>query len=381
MLRRYLVREVARSAAAILAVCLTLFGAWSVADALSSAVNGLAASHLLVELVGLRMLVALEVLVPVSLFLGLVFAFRRLHEQNEFAALHALRVSPGFVLRTALLMGICCAVPIALLSLWLRPLAYHESHLLTHRAEIDIDVDAMQPGTFYVLHDGAQVVFMARRRGPGAPARDLFIRLREPDGVRVVSARIGYALKDDASAGEGGVVRLQDAHVYDLARPASGGRDRALDVREVVQDLGARQPEPVGYSALVASTPRLFRSRGAPEAAELEWRFTTPVTTVLLALLAVPLGRGRPREGRSLRPAIAVLCFFLYYVLYNALRSAVQNGAIGPLPGLWLAPLALGGLVLWALRDMLPGLGIRGGAGAETRTAHRSEPRPGTRPA
>ena len=62
----------------------TSFGA---ADFLSNAVNALLPAHMVVQLVGLRTVIALEVLIPISLYLAVVMAFGRLYSDSEVAAM------------------------------------------------------------------------------------------------------------------------------------------------------------------------------------------------------------------------------------------------------------------------------------------------------
>jgi lipopolysaccharide export system permease protein len=69
--------------------------------------------------------------------------------------------------------------------------------------------------------------------------------------------------------------------------------------------------------------------------AELQWRLSVPIATVLLALLAVPLARSRPREGRYGRIAIGLLVFIIYLNLLSAAKAWTEEGAISPLLGLW----------------------------------------------
>ena len=57
----------------------------------------------------------------------------------------------------------------------------------------------------------------------------------------------------------------------------------------------------------------LSRSTAPEHVAERQWRLSVPIATVLLALLAVPLARSRPREGRYGRIAIGMLVFIIYF--------------------------------------------------------------------
>jgi lipopolysaccharide export system permease protein len=79
----------------------------------------------------------------------------------------------------------------------------------------------------------------------------------------------------------------------------------------------------------------LFRTRDPEAAAELQWRSAMPVSTVLLCLLAVPLGRIEPRQGRAARVLLAALLYVIYRALLGTVKSWVANGHLPVTPGLW----------------------------------------------
>ena len=67
IINRYLIREISKPLATILAVLVTLFASYSAAEFLSDAVNGLLPTNTIGEMIGLKALISLEVLIPVSL--------------------------------------------------------------------------------------------------------------------------------------------------------------------------------------------------------------------------------------------------------------------------------------------------------------------------
>lgn len=83
------------------------------------------------------------------------------------------------------------------------------------------------------------------------------------------------------------------------------------------------------------SVAELLQVAGAEERAELQWRLGVPISTLLLALIAVPLSRSRPREGRYGRLAIGLLVFIVYLNMLSAAKAWVEQGTISPELGLW----------------------------------------------
>jgi lipopolysaccharide export system permease protein len=78
---------------------------------------------------------------------------------------------------------------------------------------------------------------------------------------------------------------------------------------------------------LAADDPRLR--------AELHWRIAWVLDVVVLGLLAVPLARLLPRQGRHARVPWAVLLFAVYAGLLSAGRTMLERGDVPEVIGLW----------------------------------------------
>src|SRR6202000_2196053 len=74
--------------------------------------------------------------------------------------------------------------------------------------------------------------------------------------------------------------------------------DRVLNTKGMFLNPNNPITDPPEYSPVAASSMHLAFSRTAPDIAEFEWRLSTPLSTLLLGMLAVPLSRVQPRQGR-----------------------------------------------------------------------------------
>jgi len=92
---------------------------------------------------------------------------------------------------------------------------------------------------------------------------------------------------------------------------------------DVVRDLEAR--------------PSVDLARAAEPAAraELQWRIATPLMCLVLALIAVPLARLRPRQGRYARVWVALIIFLLYTQLISVGKVWIAHGTLPGFLGLW----------------------------------------------
>jgi lipopolysaccharide export system permease protein len=335
----YLIREIGRTMAVMLGVLVALFASYSASGLLADAINGLMPSDIIAELIALKVIISLEVLIPVSLYISVMLAFGRLYSDSEFTAMFALGVTPRRVMGIVLMLAGSLAVLVAVLSLAIRPWAYQRSHELTKRAETLLDVDYMEAGTFYVGNHGNRVIFVERRDGPKAPATDIFIRTTHDDHPRIIYAqRAQQAPK--TTVDDPPNVYLDDAHVYDFL-PEGHPDNTAMTAQEIAVPTGGGSVQPPEYSSTAAGTATLAASHAPEDAAELQWRLSTPIATLLLGLLGVPLSRAKPRQSKYAKMGTAILIYSAYYLLCTSARTWVQHGAVPTFPGIWWVPALL----------------------------------------
>jgi lipopolysaccharide export system permease protein len=98
-----------------------------------------------------------------------------------------------------------------------------------------------------------------------------------------------------------------------------------------------------------APTRTLVRARDPERWAELQWRLTLPVMCLVLAVIAVPLSRLRPRQGRYARLGYAILLYLFYSNLIEAGRVWLERGQIPRELGLWWTHAAVLGLAFLLL--------------------------------
>src|SRR5581483_8149557 len=98
IINRYLLREIVGPLAIVLSVLTVLFTSYGAAGFLSDVLNGLLPTQMIVQVIGLRTLIALEVLIPISLYLAVVMALGRMYSDSEVAVMFAMGLSASRVM-------------------------------------------------------------------------------------------------------------------------------------------------------------------------------------------------------------------------------------------------------------------------------------------
>jgi lipopolysaccharide export system permease protein len=153
----------------------------------------------------------------------------------------------------------------------------------------------------------------------------------EGNGVEVVVARRGEQVESDDPNTR--MLVLHDGRRYEGVPGTPDFRVVEFLEHGIPYRLPSLQPPSPRPRAM--SFARLWASSEPQHIAEWQWRLSVPISTILLALLAVPLARSRPREGRYGRIAIGLLVFIIYFNLLSASKAWTEEATIAPELGLW----------------------------------------------
>jgi lipopolysaccharide export system permease protein len=231
-------------------------------------------------------------------------------------------------------------------------------HELATRAESTLNVNAMEPGTFYVGEHGDRAIFFAHRDGPRTPARDVFVQLWRGNHIQIIHARLAYKLPQTGA--EGARIHLQDAHIYEIGL-GNKQDDQILDARDFIINPDKSVDPMPDRSSVTASTAQLAASGSAADVAELQWRLSTPISTLLLGMLGIPMSRAKRQQSKYTKLSAAILVYIGYYMLCTSARTWVQHGAIASFPGIWWVPALLGLFLLATLHGPFRDTGFSGG--------------------
>jgi len=342
IINRYLIREIALPLVAVTATLVVIFMSYNVARYTADAAAGLLPASMVVHLTLLRSLIAIEILLPAALYLAVVMSMGRLYSDNEMVALHASGFSELQVMRSVLWFSLSLAIVVACLSLAVRPWAYQKSYLIKAEAQAEFNLDKLEAGQFYTAEESGTVIFVERINREQHRLEQVYFYRLDDQGVRVIRARQAWQQVTDPFAPQ--VFKFLDGTAYQI--DLSGERDVTLKFKEVTIFLKGDEQELNRYRSKAASTVHLARSRRPSDLAELQWRMTTPVTTLLLGVLGVPLSRTPPRRGRHAKTIVAVLVFAVFYIFSIMARNWVEQGIVGAIPGVWWPDILLGLLII-----------------------------------
>lgn len=344
----YLIREIVHPLMAICTALVVIFITYSLSRLLVDADAGLLQPGEVARLTLLKSIISLDVLLPLSLFLAVMTGLGRLYTDSEIYAMRASGISEARLLRPLMRLALVLAVVVTILSTWARPWAYAQSYAIKSKAEVSAETSRIREARFYTFGESKRTVFIENIAENGIDLDGIFVRTRKGNDLQVITATKGvfeYLSKPMFHR-----LQLTDARVF---RKVETGTDLSAHFGTFTLWLPVETPKPPGYRVKSATTNALRQSTDPADRAEFQWRLSTPISALLLALAAIPLSRSRPRQGRYAKMLLALGIYAVYFNLLDVSRSWVEQGSstyIWWVPG--LLSLVVAGLYVPAVVKM-----------------------------
>ncbi|GAB7527728.1 LPS export ABC transporter permease LptF [Pseudomonas sp. 3A(2025)] len=348
---RYLSREVLVTLSAVSAVLLVIIMSGRFIKYLAQAASGALDPGVLFLIMGFRLPGFLQLILPLGLFLGILLAYGRLYLESEMTVLAATGMSQQRLLAITLAPAALIALLVAWLSFSLAPQGAAQFSVLINKQDSLTEFDTLVPGRFQSLRDGTRVTYTQELSEDRTQLGSIFISERrvatdKDSGITVLVAEKGrQEIRPDGSR----FLVLENGYRYD-------GNPGEANYRAIQYDTyGALLPKPE-ISAEVTErdaipTSELFGNDTPRYQAELHWRMSLPILVFIVTLMAVPLSRVNPRQGRYLKLLPAILLYMAYLTILIAVRGALEKGKLPMALGMWWVHalfLSIGlGLLYW----------------------------------
>ncbi|HHL2558559.1 TPA: LPS export ABC transporter permease LptF [Yersinia enterocolitica] len=353
---RYLVRETLKSQIAILFILLLIFFSQKLVRILGAAVDGEIPTNLVLSLLGLGVPEMAQLILPLSLFLGLLMTLGKLYTESEITVMHACGMGKKSLIMAALILALVTSALAAVNTIWLGPWSSKHQDEVLNDARANPSLAALAGGQFKSSTDGNSALFIGNVTGkefnrvflaqlrpngnqrPSVIVADSGHMTERPDGSQVVILNKGTRYE--------GTALLRDFRITDF-----------VDYQAII---GHQEVQQNNNAADQMTMKQLWRSNEPDARAEFHWRLTLIVSVIVMALLVVPLSVVNPRQGRVLSMLPAMLLYLIFFLLQSSLRSNASSGKLDPAIWMWVvngAYLALA--VVLNLWDGLPARKLR----------------------
>lgn len=346
--QRALKRELFSTAAGVFLTLFTITITMMLIRILGQAAKGRVASEDVMALIGFTSLNYMPIILILTGFVSVLLVVTRSYQDSEMVVWFASGLSLTRWLRPVMEFAIPIVVLVTLLGFFVTPWAYRQSAEFRERFEKREDIARISPGKFQESAAAQRVFFVEKMSDDLGKVKNVFINSTKNGEITTVVSQNGTVETNDK--GEKFVV-LEDGMRYQETPDQSDFR--IMEFEKYTAYIAPKGDVTVSdTSTRSMTTMELLTDANSKKMGELVWRIGLPFMSVLLMLLAIPLGFVNPRAGRSFNLIIAVLLYMTYSNLSSFIQAYVSQNKLAFGLAWWPLHLivALIILLLFALR-------------------------------
>ncbi len=353
ILTRNVVRESLYATAGVATTLLLIMLANLLARVLAQAADGTLPTSLIPALMGFNAVKLLIYVLPVGLFIGLMFALGRMSRDSELTVLRSCGFSLAHLSRAVLWLAFPVSLLTASISLVIYPgLQQMQTQMLQAARNAQIG-DQLPVGRFIEDPSGKAVLYVGSKVKEGYA--DIFAfnePLKKSIANHANTAANSQTPAQAPSAGNAGQKPgVEMAPFGKLIQDEQGHRYVVLEQGRRIQGV-AGEPDwtvidyqthellvpggdrPVTTAENQKSSLDLLRSPLPGDQAEFFYRLSQAISVLILALIAVPLAQSRPRSGRYGRLFWAFLIYAIYFNVIAMTQNFIKTGDLNLMQGL-----------------------------------------------
>lgn len=347
--QRALQRELASVAGATFTVLFSILVTWTLISILGKAAGGKVASSDVLALIVFAALNYLPTILILTSFISVLMVVTRTYRDSEMVVWFASGLSLTRWIGPVLTFGLPMVLITGALSFVATPWAKQKSSEYVERFEKREDLQKVSPGQFRESAASNRIFFVEGVAGKTAVVQNVFVNTVDERGTAVIVAKEGVI--SEGAKGQRFLV-LKNGRRYQ-GTPGQADfqtmefESYSMRVTSQTQELDSE------HNVDAMSTAELFEEQTNEKRAEILWRISSPLTCLVLVLLAIPLGFVNPRAGSSANLIIALLVFFSYSNLVKLVEASVKQGKLAFAVSWWplhvIVALGVFGLFAWRL--------------------------------
>ncbi|MCB1645346.1 MAG: LPS export ABC transporter permease LptF [Pseudomonadales bacterium] len=335
ILYRYFAREIFVTTLAVASIVLVISMGWRFTGYLNEAAGGTMSKDILFMLMAYRIPGFLELILPISFFLSIMLVYGRLYVDSEMVVLESCGISPSRLVGMTLLNSVVILLITAAISLWIKPFSEAEVETMFEGQRNLTEFDTLAPGRFQALKSGKRVTYTESLSSDGNLEGVFMNEYQEKaegesQDVITLIAETGETVVDNNG---NRFLVLKDGKRF--SGKAGEKAYQVIDYAEYGQFIEKEQSHARDRRRGAVPTIDLIREPGPKYTSELQWRISVVLMIPIIAIMAVPLSKVNPRQGRFSRLLPGMVLCFMYVGFLSAARAAVEKQQIPVSMGIW----------------------------------------------
>ena len=269
------------------------------------------------------------VLIPLSLLMAILLVFGRLYRDSEMAAIMSAGIGPLQWYRPLMLIAVPTTLILLILMLYARPLITLQRAQLAAEVQSQAEVDTLLIGQFNRAGKGGGVLFLESEKGKSHQINNVFFQQH-----RNAVSHVDLAASTSSYYNDDGRRYMMMRGCTHYVGNAGDADFKIIKYKDYGIHIDKKRVE-AHLSEESKTVAELWSSARLVDQAELQWRFTLPLATIIVAVMALPLSRTDPRSGRYAKLAVALIMYLVYANLLGVGTTWIVQERVPVWVGTW----------------------------------------------
>jgi len=294
----------------------------------------------LMPLIGYNMLRDIPIIITLSLFLSIIVSISQLYKNSEAVVMNSVGLGDRDFIRFIQPIVIVSFILIFSLTIFAVPWAKQQKSLTENQTVNASEFSFITEGRFESFKNGeivfyaAESVLLDTDTESVQNMEEIFIYSEDNENPTIVLA--SEAKKYTDAQTKSVYLRLKDGIRY-VGLP--GDKNISIlnfDLYDLEIISGEVKKSVMSFSEIEEMTSINLLSQDSLLAnAEMQWRFSQPISILLLSVFGVFLGKSSPRTGKGMNLIFGVIVFMLYNHGLLVAKNSIESGQLSPLIGMW----------------------------------------------
>ena len=331
ILERYIQREVLEKLLWLIGLLVLIITSHRFIGYLADAAAGRIPGDLIIKLLVMKVLAVFPRVLPAAIFFAVILAFIRLSSDKELLIISGAGISEMHQLAYVFKFALTFAIFVFFVVNFVSPWAEGRVDQLKVRARQEADIAGISAGRFKEFSRGDRVVYVQDLSPDRQVMHKVFLQVHEENRFGVLSSSSARFHQDKDTNSR--YVMFENGHRY-LGKPGTVDYQITdfhkyavlLDQGKIVANK--RDPQTIHSFALLNSDNPGWK-------AELQWRASFVIATLLLPLFAVLLNTLFVGENRYVLMIIGIFTYFIYSNLISISKTLVTKEILPAYIGVW----------------------------------------------
>ncbi len=315
LISTYLYKNCTRTFIAVLVVLLFILLANTGLRLIEDVNEGDIPSFFLIELLALKLLQYSPIIIPLSLFFGIIISLNRLYVSNEMIIMKLNGFSNYELANILSKLILSITLVMIVLKFILSPLAVEYRSKIEHQITHEQKIYSLKEGSFNISNDKSKVVYINNKKR-SEPA-NIFIKSSSNSTTRI-DISSGVTSKGNNS----NLISLDDGVSYVFNPDGSFSSTKYVTQDMILVD---KIPQYSNSDIEAMSLVELFDLDGASANREIFKRVSIIISSLILGYLAIPLSNYAKRNDKYRNIFIGIIIYFSYIILINLIAASTSD--------------------------------------------------------